>query len=254
MLKKRLVGVVTVKDGWAVQSFGYRRYLPLGNPEVLVQNLDRWGVDEILLQCIDRSQTGLGPDFDVLKKVSKLSIATPLIYAGGISQRGDAVKVINSGADRIMVDAMLSDSPEALEAVARDLGTQAVIAHLPARVSTDGLVALDYRKSSEQPLGERIKSLPIDWISELMVSDWRNEGSSGRFDERLLDVTRHIDKPLIFFGGISQARQIQRILAFPQVVAVSVGNFLNYKEHAVQALKHQLTDSRVRGPHYEVAL
>lgn len=72
MLKKRLIGVVTVKHGWAVQSFGYRRHLPLGRPEVLVQNLDRWGADEILVQCIDRSASGLGPDLDVLGKISKL--------------------------------------------------------------------------------------------------------------------------------------------------------------------------------------
>ena len=57
MVKKRLVGVITVKDGWAVQSFGYERYLPLGRPEVIAENLDRWGADEILLQCIDRSTT-----------------------------------------------------------------------------------------------------------------------------------------------------------------------------------------------------
>ena len=114
MLKKRLIGVVIVKDGWAMQSFGYRRYLPLGRPEVMVQNLDRWGADEILIQCIDRSAYGLGPDLDVLDKISKLSIATPLIYAGGICGREDAVKVVKHGADRIMVDAIVWDSHNCL--------------------------------------------------------------------------------------------------------------------------------------------
>ncbi len=57
MLKKRLIGVVTVREGWAVQSFCYNRYLPLGRPEAIVENLDRWGADEILIHCIDRSST-----------------------------------------------------------------------------------------------------------------------------------------------------------------------------------------------------
>jgi cyclase len=39
MLKKRLIGVVTVRDGWAVQSFGYGRYLPLGKPVLMVLKL-----------------------------------------------------------------------------------------------------------------------------------------------------------------------------------------------------------------------
>ena len=40
MLKKRLIGVITVLNGWAVQSFGYKNYLPLGRPEVLAKNLE----------------------------------------------------------------------------------------------------------------------------------------------------------------------------------------------------------------------
>ncbi len=254
MLKKRIIGVVTVKDGWAVQSFGYRRHLPLGRPEVLVKNLDRWGADEILVQCIDRSKSGLCPDFGVLGRLSKLGIATPLIYAGGIMHREDAVKAVSHGADRIMVDAMLFDSPAALEGVARDLGTQAVIAHMAIRPTSDGLVALDHRDRSERPLAGWLARLPTDWFSELMVSDWRNEGSPGCFDERLLDIALRIDKPLLCFGGISEAVQIQRVLAHPQVMAVGVGNFLSYQEHAVQSLKQQLSSNFVRKPYYATSL
>ena len=45
MIKKRLIGVVTVRNGIAVQSFGYRRWLPLGRPEVLVEARDDGGFD-----------------------------------------------------------------------------------------------------------------------------------------------------------------------------------------------------------------
>jgi len=72
MLKKRLIGVITIKNGWAVQSFGYRRYLPLGKPECLVGNLDRWGADEILVQVIDRSEANRGPDFELLERLGAL--------------------------------------------------------------------------------------------------------------------------------------------------------------------------------------
>ena len=254
MLKKRLIGVVTVKNGWAVQSFGYHRHLPLGRPEVLVQNLDRWGADEILVQCIDRSSAGLGPDLEVLGKISRLGIATPLIYAGGIGGRDDAVKVVSHGADRIMVDAMVWDAPQAVEAIARDLGTQAVIAHLPLRMAEDGLKALDYRHRVERPIESWLELLPLEWVSELMVTDWSHEGSPASFDERLLAVAQLIDKPLLCFGGISKAVQLQRVLAHPEVVAAGVGNFLSYQEHAVQTLKKQLGSSAVRTPHYDNTL
>ena len=49
MLKKRIIGSITVLNGWAVQSIGYSQYLPLGRPSVIAENLDRWGADEILI-------------------------------------------------------------------------------------------------------------------------------------------------------------------------------------------------------------
>ena len=150
-----------------------------------------------------------------------------------------------------MVDAMLQDSPGLLETVARDLGTQAVIGHLPVRMDGDVLKVLDYRARSERPLTERLGGMPLEWMAEVMVTDWSNEGHHERFDERMLSVSTNVDKPLLCFGGISQPEQIQRVLAHPQVVAAGVGNFLNYREHAIQVLKQDLGNRSMRMPHYE---
>ena len=94
VLKKRIIGVVNVKDGIAVQSFGFNKYLPLGKPECFVENLDRWGADEILLNVMDLSSKGLGPNLALLEKVANLGIETPLIYSGGISSVKDGKDVI----------------------------------------------------------------------------------------------------------------------------------------------------------------
>ena len=120
MSRKRLVGVITVKDGWAVQSFGYARQLPLGRPEVLAANLDRWGADEILLQCIDRAAAG--PDLELLERVSRQGLSTPLIYAGGVRNAADGIAAVKAGADRICLDALLQDRPAAALAVGEPLG------------------------------------------------------------------------------------------------------------------------------------
>src|SRR6266700_5571715 len=131
MLKTRLVGIITVKDGWAVQSFRYERYLPRGRPEVLAENLDRWGADEILLQCIDRSTGGLGPDLELLDRVAAGGLSTPLIYSGGIRSVEDAVAAVRAGADRVCVDALLHDGIAVASRLGGPLGAQAIIAALP---------------------------------------------------------------------------------------------------------------------------
>lgn len=252
MLKKRLVGVVTIKDGWAVQSFRYQRYLPLGKPECIVENLDRWGADEILVQAIDRSRQGIGPDFEMLERLGALGLETPLIYGGGIGTVDDAVRAIQSGADRLVVDALLRDDVSVVSGIAQRLGAQAVVASLPLAY-TDGTVQwLDYRSGKIAPIPPAVLDLVSSGVvSEVLVTDYANEGLAQGFDGRLARNFPIPDAQLILFGGISEPAQMRELLAVPNVVAVCVGNFLSYQEHAVQRFKEAMVGTSLRPPSYE---
>lgn len=255
MIKKRLVGVVTVRGDWAVQSFGYRRYLPLGRPEVLVQNLDRWGADEIMLQCIDRSRNGRGPDFALLDRVARLGIATPLIYAGGVRSAEDARHAVNLGADRIGLDAMLRDAPGNVAEIGYQLGAQAVIACLPATPSSGRVLWHDYRSGRDEALSADVRAMLDEGvISEALMIDHAHEGEPDGFDPAVLDAGLSAKVPLIAFGGISEPARVAQLLARPQVAAVAIGNFLSYREHAVQACKEALVGVPVRPAFFHKAL
>src|SRR3954452_3465726 len=173
MLKKRLVGVITVKDGWAVQSFGYERHLPLGRPEVLAENLDRWGADEILLQCIDRSTLDLGPDLELLERVAAGGLSTPLIYSGGIQSVDDAVTAVRAGADRVCVDALLHDDVAVASRLGGPLGAQAIIAALPVSSSGGEVEWFDYRTGETGPFSpELVELLKSGAVSEALIIDY----------------------------------------------------------------------------------
>jgi len=252
MLKKRLVGVVTIKDGWAVQSIGYGRYLPLGKPECLVENLDRWGADEILVQVIDRSAKERGPDFGLLGRIARLGLETPLIYGGGIHSVEDGVRVIQEGADRLVLDSMLHDAPATIKNLSECLGAQALIAALPLFWNGGQIEWLDYLRGSSGALPAKILTLAeTGTVSEMLIIDWRHEGYQGGFEPRLVGNFPSNDVPLIVFGGISDPSQMAELLQIENVAAVAVGNFLNYREHTVQKWKEALVAMPLRPPVYE---
>lgn len=254
MLRKRLIGVITVKDGWAVQSFGYRRHLPLGRPECLAENLDRWGADEILLLCIDRSSNKLGPDLPLVRRLGRLGLSTPLTYGGGIHSAAEAVAVIQAGAERICIDAALHETPQPVREMSGHLGAQALVAALPLSCAGSHLEWFDYRHRTATPLDKASLSLLAEGIvSEAMLIDWRHEGHPQAFD---MDMVRRFPLdgvPLIAFGGLSDPAQLRQVLGMPRIAAVAMGNFLSYSEHAVQTLKRQLTDLPLRPAAYATA-
>lgn len=252
MLKKRLVGVVTVKNGWAVQSFGYRRYLPLGKPECLVENLDRWGADEILVQIIDRSMENSRPDFELLERLGKLGLETPLIYGGGIRSVADGVKLIQLGADRIVVDALLHEDLFSVRGLSERLGAQALIASLPLSWNGNSLMWLNYRfKTSTLIPDDVLDLIQSGVISEILISDWEHEGMPGGFEQKLVEEFPLNEASIIAFGGLSKPEQIRVLLHSPRVTAVAIGNFLSYREHAIQEYKKALTSMPLRLATYE---
>lgn len=254
MLKKRVVGVVTIRNGWAVQSFGYRQYLPLGKPECLVENLDRWGADEILVQVIDRSATNLGPDFELLERLGGLGLETPLIYAGGIRSESDGVKAIQLGADRIAIDTLLHDDLSSVRRLSVRLGAQALIASMPLSWQGGAIEWLNYRQRIPTSTSISLEILNIiesGVISEVLVTDWMHEGKPGGFDQNIVSKFPLQDVPLIAFGGLNTAEQMAILLQQSNVSAIAVGNFLSYKEHAIQKFKELLADMPLRLAIYE---
>jgi len=251
MLKKRLIGVITVRNGLAVQSIGYQRYLPLGQPWCIAENLDRWSVDEILILSIDRSKQNLGPDYNLIASLLKAKLSTPLIYGGGISSKSQAAQVIQAGADRVLLDNMLHESPEMVHEISETIGAQAIIASLPVSCHTDGILWYDYRNKQHHPFPNTLKNLfSENIISEAMIIDWINEGHANQFNQNIVD-NLDFSVPLILFGGISEPDQISELLARDNVTAVSIGNFLNYQEHCVQTIKMSLSVNCLRIPKYQ---
>lgn len=249
MLRKRLLAAVVVRQGWAVQSFGYRRWLPLGKPACLVQNLDRWGADGIVVLAIDRGDQG--PDLELIESLSALGLSTPLTYGGGLATEAHAREAVRAGAERLVLDTVLSRSPKAVAAMAGAVGVQALVAALPLQLSLGGDVHhFQHRLLTHAPLAPSIRDLiAAEQVSEVLVIDTAGEGSGQGFNPVLVEaVEAYTALPLLAFGGLACAAQIRPLLHRPQLAGVVVGNALNYREHGIGQLKAALTDQPLR-PH-----
>jgi cyclase len=238
MLKKRLIGVITVKNGLAVQSFGYDNYLPLGKPEILAKNFDRWGADEIILNVIDRSINDMGPDYNLLKKLSKYNLSTPIIYGGGISTKLDAVRVIKEGADRIILENIFHTNDKEVKNIYSSVGSQAIIMSMPVCLKKNILKQYVYTDKKIINISSIfLKYIKEKIISEIMLIDYINEGSKNNFNINLIKKLKIKDISLIVFGGIGEKSIINKLLQLDNVAAIAVGNSLNYSENKIQDLK-----------------
>ena len=251
MIKKRLIGAVIVKNGWAVQSFGYNKYLPLGRPSILIKNLNRWGADEILVNVIDRSHKNLGPDYRLIEEIQSLSLDTPLIYAGGINSLRHAEQVINQGADRIVLESIVEKNFNEFKEISNNIGSQSIIAGIPVTINEKKIFKYNY-------LNQRVENFSKNWlkiisdnlVSEILVIDSVHEGYHDKFNVNLIEKFPSKKLKLICFGGITTKKLISSISKYKNVSAIAVGNSLNFKEHSIQILKKELSKNIFRKEFY----
>ena len=253
MIKKRIIGVITVIDNWAVQSIGYKKYLPLGKPSVIAKNLENWGADEIYISCIDRSKNKSGPDFKLLEIISKLSLSTPLIYGGGISSIKDAELCIQMGSERIVIDSVINHNYDSIKGISNKLGSQSIIAGIPLTLIENKLFWFDYLTKKNKNNFSIINKLANEnLISEFFLIDKENEGKKNSFERKLFELFPIKNKPIILFGGISEVSQMKDLFVEENISSIGIGNFLNYKEHMIQTYKKELTRIEIRKPYFNV--
>lgn len=243
MAYKRLAGVVTVKEGTVVKSYGYRFWRPAGGIRTALRNLDRWQVDEILL--LDISRRGF-VDPAVVEEIRAARISTPLAYGGGIHRHEDLDSLLAAGCERFVLETMLFKFPERIQSLANKVGSQALIASLPLAASGDEEWRVDqsYAARWEAPAAaldtESLCSKCNDWpVSEVLAIDSVHEGNAGRF-ALASSGRRHpladLQKGIIWFGGI-HANQATELLREQSTVAVAFGNANFEREVTMRSLR-----------------
>ena len=212
-----------MRQGWAVQSFGYRRWLPLGKPECLVQNLDRWGADGIVVLVIDRCDQG--PDLKLIERLSALGLSTPLTYGGGLATQEHARSAVRAGAERLVLDTVLSKNPDAVQWRMRGTSFSYSFTRFMVYLARCFIFSI-FGAQSQMPEHPQASSKSSSMLGLMRLK----KGGQG-FNSVLLDaVQAQTDLPLLAFGGLARHDQIRPLLERPQVAGVVVGNALNYCE------------------------
>lgn len=241
MLKKRIIGVLVVREGIVVQSVGFREYLPVGRPAIAVEYLNRWGIDEIVLLDISATRQGRAPDFRMIEAVAPES-QVPLAVGGGIRSVEEIERIIHSGADKIVLNTAAACDPALISEGARRFGSQCVVVSIDARLKPGGgyeAVTTGLRPTGHDPF-TLARMAEGQGAGEILINSVDRDGSKRGFDAALVrKVAAAVGIPVIAAGGAGHARDFAVPLA-NGADAAAAANFFHFTEHSVIMAKRFL--------------
>jgi cyclase len=229
MLKKRLIAVILDCDGQVVQSVGFK-HTNVVHYDTLhaVEAFAGWSVDEIVLLNVSRSPGSRKKFVDTLSEVTK-NCFIPISAGGWIRDQKYAEKLLRSGADKLVVNTLISDKPDVFSSMANIFGNQCMVASVDlfSKNMTQSSVVVDR--------GRRAVSDDVtQWTRMCQAYDLPN----------LEVVCNSVEIPVIGFGGVFSWEHLHEGIRVG-CSAVAAANQFHYQENATRRAKTYLATKGV---------
>lgn len=248
MLKKRLIACLLIKNNLIVQSIGFNKYLPIGNPKFPLEFLNKWDVDEIILLDISAYKEKRKLNLKILESLSK-SCFVPLTVGGGIANSEDVQKFIRAGADKVSINSSAISNPKIISEIADIFGSQCVVVSMDCKFDRDSIYRVygDSGKNSTNLIAsEWAKKVESLGAGEILLNSIDRDGSKIGYDINLIKIISDaVSIPVIACGGVGDFSHFAPGIVKGGASAVAAGNIFHYIEHSTIIAKMNLLKSGI---------
>lgn len=258
MIKKRLIPVLLLKNGWLVQSKSFKNYQNLGNPTTAVKRLSEWAADELIYLDIskddiynirrdDQGYPNRDNFFEIIKDVAKNAFM-PITVGGKITDLNKINEYLSKGADKISINKIARSNPEFIRKASREFGSQCIIVSIDY-INVDGIFYVyshEEKKPTKLILSDWTKKVQDFGAGEILLNSVDRDGMKSGYDIDLINlISKNIDIPIIACGGAGEWNDFYELLSNTNISAAAAANIFHFKDQSVYLAKKYLYDKGV---------
>ncbi|MEY4591815.1 MAG: hypothetical protein RIR18_710 [Pseudomonadota bacterium] len=246
MLKKRIIFTLLYDSGFFMLSRNFRLQR-VGNLDWLQRNYNfshiAFYIDELIVLDVSRGERNPEAFCEALKSLAA-GCFVPIAAGGGVRSVEDARQLLRSGADKIVVNTALFDTPALVAELTQAFGQQCIVGSVDVKRMADG----EYRIFTAQ--GDRMIPLnPADamsWLGEKIVGEiYLNsidrDGTGQGYDLDLLDILPlSCPVPVILAGGVGNGSHLVAGFQDARVDAVATAHLFNFIGDGLQRARETL--------------
>ena len=241
-LAKRIIPCLDVKDGETVKGTNFVNLRSAGDPVELGKAYSEMGADELVFLDITASFEGRQTFTDMVTRVAR-EINIPFTVGGGINSIKDVDRLLNAGADKVSVNSAAIRTPELIDEIAGNFGSQVCVCAIDARLDDDGWHC--YIKGGR----ERIEKGLFDWAhevqergaGEILFTSMDHDGvKQGFANEALAMLTENLSIPFIASGGAGAKEHFLDAFIKGKADAALAASVFHFGEIGIHELKDYL--------------
>jgi cyclase len=233
MLRKRIIFTLIYEKGFFNQSRNFRLQ-KVGNINWLERNYKfqkiAFSLDELIVLNASKNDKEIEKFALTLEKLVD-DVFIPIAAGGGIRTLKDAQTLFESGADKLVINSILLNSPELVKELIKIYGSQSIIASVDyKKVDNKNKVFVDNGTVEiDMDLKNYISYIENLGIGEIYLNSIDKDGTGFGYDfETINEVSKYIKVPLIIAGGAGNESHLISGLENENVDAVATANLFNF--------------------------
>jgi cyclase len=248
MLAKRIIPCLDVKNGRTVKGINFVNIIDAGDPVELALHYSREGADELVFLDITATVEKRKTLVELVKKVAG-HINIPFTVGGGISSVENAFELLQNGADKISVNSAAFRSPDLINKMAKEFGSQCVVLAIDTKKEEDGCWYVYLN-------GGRLKTdvLAYDWArqainegaGEILLTSMNNDGTKNGFAGDITSLfSNNLPVPVIASGGAGTMQHFADVFINSNTDAALAASVFHFGEIRIPALKEFLSGKNI---------
>lgn len=216
-----------------VKGVNFDSYRDTGDPVFASRVYNSQYVDELVFLDIDATSEGRETNAEIIEKVSK-ECFMPLTIGGGINSISTIRKLLNSGADKVVINSAAYTNPQLIIDGAKMFGSQCIVLGVDVKKEKDEYVLykLSGRVKCQIPLIDHITSMVNIGAGEVFLNDISNDGKMSGYDHELIRlVNDSINVPLIACGGAGNFKHLEDAYHETGVDALAMASIYHFGDN-----------------------
>lgn len=242
----RLIGVLVWKNGSIVQSEKFLHPNVIhSDPLFAIESFRSDDLDELVILNVSREESSVSNFLVDLERITR-KVRIPVAAGGFIKSTNIAHKFLECGADKLIVNTAIVESPDLIIDLSLKYGSSTIVASVDVREErfsnvpkvyiNRGKFETSYNLSDWLELVEGLK------VGEILFNSINHDGARKGYDLRSLAyIARNTSLPLIGFGGVSNWIHLAEGLRVG-CSGVAFANALYYLEFAPRKAKKYLME------------
>jgi len=205
MLEKRIIPILLLDNRRLVKGVSFKNHIYIGDPINTVHLFNEKQASEIIILDIS-SRKKKQIQYELLNKISSEAFL-PLTYGGGINSLDDALRIIDLGYEKIILNTSAINNPYLVSEIANKIGSQSVIVSIDVNYTNNNYYVFSNNGeiNTNLMLKDYLNKIQQSGAGEVMITSIQNEGKMLGYNEELLKYLENsLNIPLIINGGAKE--------------------------------------------------